>query len=388
MPTLPTPSPLSLEHSNKVLAHVRQEIEKAGGYISFARFMEIVLYTPGLGYYSAGNPKLGELGDFVTAPEISVLFTKCVARQCQEILQSMPAQNILEFGAGSGKFAADLLLELERVDCLPTSYSILEISADLRAKQSYLLQSRCPHLFSRVSWLDCLPDPGFQGIIFANEVLDAMPSHCFQIDKHTSKERYVSLVDDRLSWLSAPSTSPELTRRVTEINEMATLPHGYESEVNLIIPAWISAVADIFQQGVMLLFDYGYGRREYYHAERDHGTLMCYYQHHRHSDPFFLPGLQDITTSVDFTCVAEAADAGGLQIAGYTTQASFLLACGIIELANDPALTHLEQYQQNQAIKMLTLPAQMGELIKVIALTKNYDEPLIGFSLFDRRKDL
>jgi SAM-dependent MidA family methyltransferase len=388
MPTLPTPSPAALEHSHKLLALVHREIEAAGGYLSFARFMEIVLYTPGLGYYSAGNPKLGQAGDFVTAPEISVLFSKCIARQCQEILSKLTNGSILEVGAGSGIFAADLLLELERMDCLPVSYGILEVSADLRAKQNQWLESQCQHLLNRVYWLDRLPAPDFNGIIFANEVLDAMPTHRFQIDKHTSKERYVTLVNGKLSWLTAPSTTPELTRTVTEISENLSLQDGYESEINLMIPAWIRSLGEILQEGVMLLFDYGYGRREYYHPDRNHGTLMCYYQHHRHSDPFILLGLQDITAHVDFTAVAEAADSVNLTVAGYTTQASFLLACGIIELANDSSFSQLEQYQQNQAIKLLTLPSQMGELIKVMALSKNFDEPMIGFSLFDRRKDL
>jgi SAM-dependent MidA family methyltransferase len=388
MTNLPTPSAAALEHSNQLLDVVRRAIAANGGYISFARYMELVLYAPGLGYYSAGSHKLGKSGDFITAPEISSLFAKCIARQCQQILKPMSPGDILEIGAGTGKFAADLLLELQELDSLPQYYYILEISADLRAKQNHLLETTCPNLLPRVRWLNTLPKAGFQGVIFANEVLDAIPTHCFQIDSHKVKERCVTLVDDQLAWLSAPPTVPELTHRVVAIENESPMVNGYESEINLLIPAWINSIADVLQDGVILLFDYGYGRREYYHPDRSTGTLMCFYQHRNHSNPFILPGLQDISTHVDFTSVAESALDANLQLSGYTTQAAFLLACGIIEIASAQDLSRTDQFNQNQAIKVLTLPSEMGELIKVMALSKNFEEALLGFSLYDRRRDL
>jgi SAM-dependent MidA family methyltransferase len=388
MTTLPIPSAAALQHSAKLQELLQQETARSGGYITFARFMEIVLYAPGLGYYSAGNQKFGTTGDFITAPEISVLFAKCIARQCQEILNQLGGGDILELGAGSGKFAADLLLELEQADALPHHYYILEVSADLRAKQNHYLEVTCPHLLKRLRWLDQPPTQPLRGIIFANEVLDALPAHCFHIDDHKTKERCVTFSNNQLSWISTPPTTTELTHQLVDIQKQHLLADGYESEINLMMPALINTLNDSLQQGVILLFDYGYGRSEYYHPDRHMGTLMCYYQHHRHTDPFKYIGLQDITTHVDFTTLAETASDAALTVAGYTTQASFLLACGIIELAAVEKLSPLEQYQQNQAIKLLTLPAQMGELIKVMALTKKYDEPLLGFSLYDRRQDL
>jgi SAM-dependent MidA family methyltransferase len=388
MPTIPTPSVQARQHSARLLELLKQKISEAGGYITFAHFMDLVLYAPGLGYYSAGNQKFGSAGDYITAPEISQLFAKCVARQCQEILQELGTGTILELGAGSGKFAAELLLELEQIDCLPDQYLILEVSADLRSKQNHYLASTCPHLLKRISWLDRLPAQPLKGIIFANEVLDALPAHCFHIDDDQPKERCVTMVNGQLEWLSTPPTTSELQHTLESIQQEFELPNGYESEINLMAPTLINSLNDILAEGVILLFDYGYGRSEYYHLDRQQGTLMCYYQHHRHTDPFKNVGLQDITTHVDFTSVAEAASNVDMTVAGYTTQASFLLACGIIDFAAAKNLSPAEQYQQNQAIKMLTLPSQMGELIKVMALTKQFNTPLIGFSLFDRRQDL
>lgn len=388
MAKLPIPSAAALKHSQRLVEVISREITEAGGYISFARYMEMALYEPGLGYYSAGTHKLGSGGDFFTAPEISALFAYCVANQCQQILHTLRAGDILEIGAGSGKFAADLLQQLERLDCLPQHYYILEISADLRARQNHYLETQCQHLLSRVVWLDALPDEEFKGIVFANEVLDAMPVHCFNIDENKIKERCVTLVNNKLSWLSAPPTTPRLTHAVANLQKEYQLPSGYESEINLQLGRWIKTLATILRQGVFLIFDYGYGQREFYHADRSQGTLMCYYQQHRITDPFLHPGLQDITAHVDFTALAEAADEAGLGVGGYTTQASFLLACDIIELANEEKLPELDHYRQNQAIKILTLPSQMGELVKVMALTKDYYGPLIGFELYDRRHDL
>jgi SAM-dependent MidA family methyltransferase len=388
MPTLPTPNVDALEHSATLLRVIKEEIAAAGGYISFARFMELALYAPGLGYYSAGNYKFGKQGDFVTAPEISNLFAKCVAKQCQQILTALTSPDILELGAGSGKLAGDLLQELEQLQCLPRHYYILEISADLRAKQNIYLEKQCPQFLSRIIWLDELPCTGFKGVILANEVIDAMPVHCFYLDNNNINEYCVTLKNNNLHWLSTPPTTPALEQQLLAIQKEFTLPNHYQSEVNLLAPVWITTLSDILTEGVILLFDYGYNRREYYHPERTTGTLMCFYQHHRHTNPFELVGLQDISAHVDFTTLAESASAANASVSGYTTQAGFLLACGLMDLTQTEKLSAIEQYQQNQAIKLLTLPSQMGELIKVMALSKNIDLPLLGFSLFDRRRDL
>lgn len=366
---------------------LQQEIQRSGGAISFARFMELALYAPGLGYYSAGRHKLGKEGDFVTAPEISPLFAQCVARQCQQVLNELGGGDILEFGAGTGVFAKDLLLELEQLDCLPARYYILEVSADLRSRQQDLLHTHCPHLIERIQWLDRLPS-AFQGIIFANEVMDAMPVHLFHIQNQAIQEKCVTWRDEQFAWALTQPTTHELTDAVAAIQEECSLANTYESEINLNLSAWIRSLADFLTQGVILLIDYGYGRREYYHPERSMGTLMCHHQHKRHADPLILVGEQDLTAHVDFTMVAESAVQAGLTVAGYTTQSAFLLSCGLLELANHPNLSARELANQNQAIKLLTLPSQMGEIVKVIALCKDIEAPLNGFSLFDRRRDL
>jgi SAM-dependent MidA family methyltransferase len=387
MATLPIPNETALAHSQQLLGVLRQEITHAGGYISFARFMELVLYAPGLGYYSAGSHKLGQQGDFITAPEISPLFAKCIARQCQQVLASFTGGSILEIGAGTGKLASDLLQELTALDAAPRHYFILEISADLRAKQQERLQQTCTDFFTRIHWLDTLPQGDFEGIILANEVMDALPVHVFQIEDQTVKERCVTLAENQLAWQLTPPTTSALVTELDAIQLEKPLENGYVSEVNLLLGPWIKSIGDSLKQGVILLFDYGYGRQEYYHPERASGTLMCYYQHHRHANPFALVGLQDITAHVDFTQVVESAMDADLNLLGYTTQAAFLLACGITEMVADD-LDAVEQYQQGQAIKLLTLPSQMGEAIKVMALGKAVEMSLLGFELYDRRKDL
>ncbi len=363
---------------------IRQAIQTANGAISFAQFMQLALYTPGLGYYTSGNP-FGRSGDFVTAPEMSPLFAECIAKQVQQILMALNRGDMLEFGAGSGVFAKDLLTALAALDCLPDNYFIVEISAALRAQQQTLFAAACPQFLSRIHWLDT-PPTAFNGIIFANEVLDAMPVHCFQIADNTIYERCVSWEKEKFIWHHQSPTTPELTQRMTALLKECDLPNGYQSELSLLQPAWLQTLAACLHQGVILLIDYGYGRREYYRPERSQGTLMCFHQHHHQPDPLILVGEQDITAHVDFTLLAETAVDAGLQVAGYTTQAAFLLACGLLE-APAPASAALH-YQQNQAIKRLTMPAQMGEIIKVMGLRKNLDLPLVGFTLHDRRHDL
>jgi SAM-dependent MidA family methyltransferase len=389
MPTLPIPNDAAFAHSNQLIQQIRQEITQSGGHMSFARFMELALYAPGLGYYSAGSHKFGEGGDFVTAPEISPLFAKCLARQCQQVLNELDTGDILEIGAGSGMLACELLTELDQLESLPQHYFILEISADLRERQQQKIKQECPRLFSRVQWLDKLPEKNIRGVIFANEVLDAMPITCFRMTDNGIKERCVkfSTEENNFQWHLTEPTTSELTRHIQMLQKECDIYSGYESEVNLMLDMWVRTLADVLEQGLILLFDYGYGRREFYHPDRCMGTLMCHYQHHRHADPFMLVGLQDITAHVDFTAVAESAVAASLDVSGYTTQASFLLASGLLDLMSKKISPH-EEYKQNQAVKLLTMPAQMGEVVKVIGLSKRIGIPLLGFSMHDRRKDL
>jgi len=386
----PPPDGAASRHGERVCARLRAEIESAGGAISFARYMELALYAPGLGYYAAGTRKFGEGGDFVTAPELSPLFSHCLARQCRQVLDGLGAGAILEFGAGSGVMAADILAELERLGGLPARYQILELSADLRARQGETLAARVPHLLERVVWLDRLPD-AFAGVVLANEVLDAMPVHRFGVEAGQDFEWYVGWEDDGFVWRRGPLSDARLAARITALRGLpgVELPERFESEINLAAEDWMRSVAAILHSGMALIIDYGYPRREYYHPQRAGGTLMCHYRQRAHPDPLILAGLQDITAHVDFTAVAEAAVEGGLDVAGYTTQAHFLLACGLgtvlAELAGDDPVRHMELAAQ---VKRLTLPSQMGELFKVLALTRGFDAPLLGFSLRDLRGGL
>jgi SAM-dependent MidA family methyltransferase len=384
----PPLTPEMQAHSEAVKAHIQMEIQKAGGYISFARFMELSLYAPGLGYYSSGSHKLGKAGDFVTAPEISPLFGKCVAQQFAEILETIPSSDILEIGAGAGTFAQDVLQELAALKTLPAHYYILETSADLRQRQQALLKNTCPQFFSRIIWLDRLPE-AFHGIIFANEVLDALPFHCFEVENNQIKERCVTFNEDyhEFAWISKPPLTTELNDHAQTLRQQYALPNGYHSEINLLLPSWIKTLAAILQQGVMIFFDYGYGQREYYHSEKTSGTLRCYFQHRCHNNPFMLYGLQDITAHVDFTSVIESALDSHLELAGYTSQSAFLLATGIAQFAEAPPFS-MQHYQQSQAMKLLMLPSEMGALVKTIAFSKHWEKPLKGYSLFDKRHEL
>lgn len=357
---------------------IRQEIEAANGNINFARFMQLALYTPKLGYYSRTDARIGKKGDFLTAPEISPLFAKTIAKQCVEIFSIMDSRHFLEIGAGSGVFARDLLVEMERLNSLPDIYYILEISEELKEQQKQLLQKECGHLLHRIVWLEKLP-AHFKGIIFANEVMDAFPVHCFHINGQIF-EKCVTWQNDQFFWLPI-AAEKYLADKLLELKDAMLLSDNYESEICLQLPAWIKSLSDTLDQGVILLFDYGYGSREYYHPDRNRGTLMCYYQQQRHDNPFVNIGAQDITAHVDFTLAATAAVEAGLNVIGYTTQASFLLATGILDF---PGLS----IEDKSAIKKLMLPSQMGEAIKVLGLSKNMDLSLSGFKLFDRRKDL
>jgi SAM-dependent MidA family methyltransferase len=385
---LPALGPEALAHSRQLEQAIREEIKAAGGAIPFARFMELALYAPGLGYYSAGALKFGAGGDFVTAPELSSVFGRCLARQCRQVLDRTGG-DILEFGAGSGALAADILKELERLGTLPERYWILEVSPDLRQRQQQTLQERAPGLRSRVQWLDRLPEQ-FHGVVLANEVLDAMPVHRFRIEQDGIHELQVAWGNDHFQWASAVATG-RLRQRVEQLQDELGEPfaEGYTSEISLAHGPWINAVAQTLESGAVLLVDYGYPASEYYHPQRSAGTLMCHYRHRAHPDPFRWVGLQDITAYVDFTAVAEAAAACDLSVAGFTTQAHFLMGSGLGEIMaeSDPADTqgHLELARQ---VKLLTLPGEMGERFKVLALTRGLTAPLMGFAVQDQRARL
>jgi len=387
---LPVPDEHAQAHSEKLINVIHDDIVHAGGRISFARYMELALYAPGLGYYSAGSRKFGDQGDFITAPEISSLFSHTLARQVAEILQSMAGGEVLEVGGGSGVMAADMLAELERLDCLPSRYAILELSADLRERQRERLMTDVPHLLDRVVWHDELPPAGFRGVVVANELLDALPVHCFSIEEDGIREQFVRWKDDRFQWVSGECETPKLYQQIRERIESlgVNFPFGYRSEINMATDAWLCAIAQMLETGLILLVDYGFSRREYYHPQRHTGTLMCHYRHRSHDDPFVYPGLQDITAHVEFTSIAEQAVSVGLAVNGYTSQAYFLLSNGITELAEKEALNEKDRLTQARQIRTLTMPGDMGELFKVIALTKNMDITLRGFSLQDMRHRL
>ena len=385
--TLPAPDPAAAAHSARLLDHLRAEIAKAGGAISFARFMELALYAPGLGYYRAGARKFGPGGDFVTAPELSPLFSRCLARQCREILQALGGSEILELGAGSGIMAADLLLELRALDALPERYAILELSGELRQRQRQTLTERAPDLLERVVWLEKLPEPGFRGVVLGNEVLDALPVERFRITAHGPRRLMVTWIENGLTW-AEDEEDPAVTAMIARIEvELGwRLPEGYTSEYVPHLADWLWAIAEPLAAGALLFVDYGYPRRAYYHPERIDGTLLCHYRHRVHADPLILPGLQDITASVDFTAVADAADAAGLEIGGYTSQNYFLFGCGLMELlAEVDAADTVRYLEQVRQVKLLTLPGEMGDRFQAIALTRNLDIPLRGFAFRDER---
>jgi SAM-dependent MidA family methyltransferase len=385
----PEPGDAARQHSQQLIGLLINDIEQHGGRISFERYMSLALAAPGLGYYVSGNQKLGEAGDFVTAPEISALFSRCLARQCAPVLSDLASEGaveILEFGAGSGVMAADLLLELERLGRLPSRYLILEVSGELRQRQQQTLQKKAGHLLEQVRWLDALTVSDFRGVILANEVLDAMPVHLFFKEKEKLGEYYVGWNGEQFVWEKDGFSNRQVEAHVSAL--ASQLPDHYRSELNLAMDAWIASIAESMDKAVMIIIDYGFPRAEYYHPQRDQGTLMCHYRHRSHDDPFVYPGLQDITAHVDFTAVAEAADAAGLRVAGYNTQAMFLLATGLESMlqstdVSDPEFLHLAKQ-----VKTLTMPGEMGELFKVMALSKGYDQALLGFSLQDLRGKL
>jgi SAM-dependent MidA family methyltransferase len=367
---LPTPSAEALAHSESLSQHLRQQIAVAGGWLSFADYMDLALYAPGLGYYSAGASKFGASGDFVTAPEISPVFSQCLAGQCAEILENIGGGSILELGAGTGTMLTDVLLEMERLNKLPVEYLVLEPSADLRARQAETLQARAPQFAGRVRWLDGAPDGGLRGVILANEVVDALPVNRFVIESGEICELGVVIEGTQFGW-SAREASSGMLAALSYVAPLAGggVPDGYTSEVCLRLPAWVELLGSWLDEGAALLLDYGFPRREYYLPERSSGTLRCYYRHRAHEDPFLWPGLQDVTAWVDFSLLAEAAEQAGLEVAGYTTQANFLLAAGIDERVAAAAADPRAQIAMAAGLRQLLLPGEMGEAVKVMALT-------------------
>jgi SAM-dependent MidA family methyltransferase len=384
---LPPLTPEEQLHSEALIALIHSQLADSGGWLSFERFMELALYAPGLGYYSAGAVKLGLGGDFVTAPEISDLFSRCVARQCAEILRAGGGE-ILELGAGTGRMAAAILRELAAERALPERYAILEISADLAARQRARLASLPAPLAERLVWLDRLPERPLRGVVLANEVADALPCRRFTWHEGGPQELGVAFAGNGAGRLRDQPAAADagLARACEELLSGAEepWPEGYTSEVCLRLGPWVASLGDCLGEGVLLLSDYGLPRRHYYHPQRSGGTLRCHYRQLAHDDPYINVGVQDITAWVDFTRVAESGSAAGLAVSGFATQAAFLLACGLENFlaGTDDAV---ERARLAGEARRLILPEEMGEAFKLMALTRGYDAPLSGFRLHDLR---
>lgn len=376
---LPLPDADARARSEALSELIQGEIHAAGGAIDFSRFMELSLYAPGLGYYSGSARKFGEQGDFVTAPELGDLFAQCVARQCVQIFAEIGARNLLEFGAGSGALAADLMLSLERQGQVPERYFIIELSADLKRRQRATIASRAPQLADRVHWLTSLPAPGFTGVVLANEVLDAMPVSRFVIRDGEPRMLAVAFDGRRFVDRERRVTAPWVAR----IRRLG-LADGYCSEVCDRRRAWLGSLAACLDRAAVLIFDYGFPSHEYYHPQRSRGTLMCHYRHRAHADPYCLPGLQDISAHVDFTDLAQGGIDSGLSVMGYSDLAAFLISTGLLEALEQSADSVRHRLRTQQVMK-LTSPSEMGELFKVIAFGHRLDIALSGFAEHDRR---
>jgi SAM-dependent MidA family methyltransferase len=367
--SLPSPDQQAQAASHALLKHIAQEITQHAGWISFARYMELALYTPQLGYYTGGATKLGGAGDFITAPEISTLFGAALANVARQIL-AQTANQLMEFGAGTGQLAADLLTELHSQGCPPEQYYIVELSGELRARQEQTLAN-----FPEVIWLDRMPS-SFSGMALGNEVLDAMP---VQLVKKTAAgwvEVGVSWQDNALSWAERALTDATL---LEQIPNHAELPVGYITETHQVAAGFMQSVAHMLkagQAGLALWIDYGFPAAEYYLEQRSQGTLMCHYRHHAHAEPFYWPGLQDITAHINFSAIAQAGQAAGLALLCYTSQADFLLQAGISELFTRYSPDDPRHYlPQANALQKLVSPAEMGELFKVLAMGVNVRLP-------------
>jgi SAM-dependent MidA family methyltransferase len=375
----PAPDADALAHSQRLLALIRAQIAAAGGAIPFSRYMELALYAPGLGYYSAGALKFGAEGDFVTSPELGPTFAECVAHCAVQVIAQLGGEtDFFEIGGGSGAFAEVALRQMQAYGAVPTRYRILEPSADLRERQRQRLSAALPaDLYARVQWLNGPPETPWRGMLFANEVLDALPTPRFVLHDGEVYEEYVALsADGALIRVDQPADA--LLRaavRHIERDIGAPFAEGYRSEVLPQLPYWIQAVGGLLQDGAMLFVDYGYPRHEFYLPERSDGTLVCHHRHTAHGDPFHLPGLQDITAFVDFTAVAEAGVNAGFDLAGYCAQASFLINNGLPErlAAIEEIGDEVERHRRHNEVKRLTLPGEMGERFQVVGFQRGVD---------------
>ncbi|MGH8272828.1 MAG: class I SAM-dependent methyltransferase [Gammaproteobacteria bacterium] len=380
---LPAPEADEREHSARVAGHIRAAINAAGGAIPFSEYMRLALYAPGLGYYRGGTEKFGAAGDFVTAPGVSPLFGQVLARQIAETLDACGGDTIFELGAGSGRLAHRILHTLAAEKRLPERYLILEVSAELRVRQKALLASE-PELAARVEWLERLPERPIHGVILANEVADALPVECFSWQEGHASRRGVQMEDGEFVWcdLDPPAF---LATKATALATAYEWPPDYRSECCPELGGWIAALAKTLASGALLMFDYGLPEREYYHQQRDRGTLICHYRHRAHENPFLWPGLCDITAWVDFSALAQAGIDAGLDVAGYTTQANFLLGGGIGDALED-AGSERDMLRLAGEIKRLTLPSEMGEAFKALALARGCKAPsAFGFRDFVAR---
>ena len=378
---LPAPDTAAAAHSRCVAEHIAAEIT-ANGPLPFSQFMALALYAPGLGYYSAGSRKFGAEGDFVTAPELGPAFASALAHCLEQAMADLDDWTLLEAGGGSGALAADLLLALEQRHALPDRYKLLEVSADLRERQRAHLAQRCPHLLERIDWPDEPPPESWQGALIANEVIDALPATRFILREDGFYELYVSGGPGEFIWTelpAPPSLTEILSARLADC--IGDLPRPYRSEVHTTLGPWLAAMTDRLQRGIALIVDYGYPRAEYYRPERRDGTLVCHYRHHAHDDPLILAGLQDITAFVDFTALAESAMVCGLDVAGYTSQAQFLIGNDIESyLQSAENLPFADRLRVVDAVKKLMLPGEMGERFQVMALSRGIeDEAIPGF---------
>ena len=375
-PILPPPQPEAAEHSAQLAEHIATTIANEGDWIPFSRYMELALYAPGMGYYTAGARKFGHEGDFITAPEISPMFARCFALQAVQVLDAVGG-DILELGPGSGVFAADLYAELKSLGKAPGRYRLLEVSPDLRERQKRLIAERFPKDIDRFEWIDALPDT-IRGMVIGNEVLDVVPFDIVHRHRGEVLERGVIVTEAGFAWDDAALPSGELKRRAESV-----IPPGdyaYTTEISLAAEALVRTISASLEAGLAIFIDYGFSEREFYHPQRSGGTLRCHYRHRFHGDPFFMPGLQDITAHVDFTALSRAAEQGGSEVYGYTTQAYFLISCGLAVLVSsgDPTAT-LSKLKATSAVHRLISPSEMGELFKVLGFGKGFDMPILGF---------
>ncbi len=381
-PQMPVPESDALDASQALAAHIKSQIAGRGGWISFAEYMQNALYAPGLGYYTGGAAKFGSAGDFVTAPSLGPLFAQTFARQVAELV-ARSAPEILEFGAGGGELAGDLLAELARLGCVIDRYSILEPGPELAGRQRATILSLAPESTAKVAWLDRMPDR-FRGVMIANEVVDAMPVQAVAWREEGIFERGVEFEAGRLAWAERPASG-----EVLEAARDLGIAPPYASEIALAARAWMRSVAESIEKGALLVIDYGFPAREFYHPQRSTGTLMCHYRHRAHADPFLYPGLQDITAHVDFSALAASGKAAGLDILGYATQSSFLVNCGVTGVLDRTDAADVKRYAPLAAIaQKLLSPAEMGELFKVLCVGRGVAPGLAGFARGERSHTL